>query len=255
MTEEAGGHHRDSTEPHPVLPAYYRKADERPAFVRDLFNRTAAEYDRINRLFSFNTGGWYRGRTLRKAGLRPGMRLLDVAVGTGLVARQAVEITGSRADVVGLDLSEGMLAQTRRKLDIGLVQGRMEDLPFAPATVDMVSMGYALRHVAGLATAFREFERVLKPGGSLVLLEIGRPQGKIARAVIGLYLGRLLPLLSRWTTGRSEAQTLMSYYWDTIDSCVEPAIIIAEMNRAGFADARCEVDYGLFRTYLGRKSR
>ena len=87
MAEDTSAHHRDSIRPHPVLPAYYQEAEQRPAFVRDLFNRTAPEYDRINRLFSFNSGAWYRGRVLRKAGMRVGMRVLDVAISTGLVAR------------------------------------------------------------------------------------------------------------------------------------------------------------------------
>ncbi len=118
MAEELSAHHRQSIEPHPVLPAYYQKTEQRPAFVRDLFNKTAPQYDRINKLFLFNSGAWYRGKALRRAGLRPGMRVLDLATGTGLVAREAVAITGSKADVIGLDMSEGMLAEAQRSLDI-----------------------------------------------------------------------------------------------------------------------------------------
>ncbi len=73
--------------PHPVLPAYYGRLEERGAFVRALFNGNAGEYDRINRIFSLGSGGRYRRQALLAAGLRPGMRVLDVAVGTGLVAR------------------------------------------------------------------------------------------------------------------------------------------------------------------------
>lgn len=253
MAEESSAHHRHSIKPHPVLPAYYKQADQRPAFVRDLFNRTAPEYNRINKLFSFNSGAWYRGRVLRKAGLRAGMRVLDLAVGTGLVAGQAVEITGSKDKVIGLDLSEGMLAEARRALNIPLVQGRMEELPLAGGSVDFISMGYALRHVADLTTAFREFHRVLRPEGTLVLLEIGQPRTAFSRALLRLYLGRVLPLLSRWTTGKSEAQTLMSYYWDTIESCVDADTITEAMKGAGFASVRCDVEFGLFRAYLGRR--
>ena len=96
--------------PHPMLPAYYASREERSAFVRLLFNRVAGEYDEVNAIFSLGSGRWYRRQTLRRAGLRTGMRVLDVATGTGLVAREARSLAGATGGVVGLDLSESMLA-------------------------------------------------------------------------------------------------------------------------------------------------
>jgi demethylmenaquinone methyltransferase/2-methoxy-6-polyprenyl-1,4-benzoquinol methylase len=253
MAEDSSAQHRRSIEPHPVLPAYYQKAEQRPAFVRDLFNKTAPQYDRINQLFLFNSGAWYRGRALQQAGLRPGMRVLDLATGTGLVAREAIAITGSTANVIGLDMSEGMLAEARRRLDIPLVQGGMECLPLADDSVDFISMGYALRHIGDLAAAFRELHRVLRPGGKLLILEIGRPSTPLRQALVGFYLGRLFPLLCRWKTGREETQTLMRYYWHTIDSCVSPETIVGGLERAGFSRVACHVELDIFRSYVGRK--
>lgn len=239
-------------EPHPVLPDYYPDLAQRPAFVRGLFDRTARYYDRVNRLLSLGSGSWYRRRALQRAGLRPGMTVLDVAIGTGLVARQALAITGDPQAVVGLDVSAGMLAETRRLLPIPLVQGLMEQLPVADESVDFVSMGYALRHVADLNATFREFYRVLRPGGVLLILEIARPATPFKRAVLKFYLGRLIPLLGRLTTGRRDMQTLMRYYWDTIDNCVPPEAIIQAIRDAGFAEAGCDVEFDLFRAYFGR---
>ena len=102
-------------EPHRPLFQHYAAPAERSGFVRDLFNGTAAHYDRINAVFSLGTGGWYRREALRRAGLRPGQTLLDVAVGTGLVAAEAARVLGDPAAVTGLDLSEGMLAEARRR--------------------------------------------------------------------------------------------------------------------------------------------
>ena len=76
--------------PHPTLDRYYRSEDERPAMVRDLFDAGAPSYEWICRVMSFGTGEWYRARALRDAGLREGSRVLDVATGTGLVARAAM---------------------------------------------------------------------------------------------------------------------------------------------------------------------
>ncbi len=241
-------------EPHPALPDYYPDLAQRPAFVRGLFDRTAGYYDRVNHLFSFGSGSWYRRRALEQAGLRPGMTVLDVAIGTGLVARQALAITGDPQSVVGLDVSAGMLAEVGRLLKIPLLQGLMEQLPVANARFDFVSMGYALRHVADLNATFREFHRVLRPGGTLLILEIARPAQPFKRALLKFYMGRLIPLLSRLTTGNRDMQTLMRYYWDTIEHCVPPETILDAIRTAGFAEAGCNVELGLFRAYFGRKA-
>ena len=239
--------------PHPALTDYYPDLAQRPAFVQGLFDRTARYYDHVNRLLSFGSGSGYRRRALLRVGLRPGMTVLDVATGTGLVARQALAITGDPQSVIGLDISAGMLAEVRRLLGIPLIQGLMERLPVADACCDLVSMGYALRHVADLNATFREFHRVLRPGGALLILEITRPAHPVKRALLKFYLGRLVPLLSRLTTGQRDLQTLMHYYWDTIEHCVPPETILQAIRTAGFTEAGCHIQFDLFRAYLGRK--
>ena len=242
-------------EPHRPLTHHYAARSERSGFVRDLFNGAAADYDRINGVFSLGTGGWYRRGALRRAGLAPGQRFLDVAVGTGLVAAEAVRVLGDPRAVTGLDLSEGMLAEARRQLGGGvrLVQGRAEALPVADRSVDFVSMGYALRHVADLGVAFREYRRVLRPGGRLLLLEIGRPEGRWAQAALKTYLGRVVPALCRWTAPRRRAGQLMDYYWDTIEACVPVETILRHLRIAGFAEVRCDTALGVFKAYSGRR--
>jgi demethylmenaquinone methyltransferase/2-methoxy-6-polyprenyl-1,4-benzoquinol methylase len=252
MDESPGRDQSVRVAPHPPLSQYYGEAEARPAFVRDLFDRTAADYDRIGQLLSLGCGGWYRRRALRRAGLAPGMRLLDVAVGTGAVAHEAAAIIGE-ANIIGIDISQEMLAVARRRLGIFLVRGAMERLPIADASVDFLSMGYALRHVSDLAAAFREFHRVLRPGGTLLLLELAQPaswQGGLVR----FYLGKVIPRLSRWTTGSAAAETLMRYYWDTIAQCVAKEAILAAMAAAGLTGTRCDDEFGVFRMFLARRS-
>ena len=183
--------------PHPLLAKHYVTLDERPGYVQALFDDAAQQYERINRFFALGTGGWYRRRALQRAHLHRGMRLLDVAVGTGLVARAALHVTENHVEVIGLDVSQGMLKETRRKLAIPLIQGNAEQMPIADASVDFVTMGYALRHVVDLSCAFQEFRRVLRPGGTLLLLEITPPRGRVGRGLAEWYLGRVVPLLCR----------------------------------------------------------
>src|SRR5262245_10806066 len=170
------------TPPHPVLDVYYETAADRQKFVSDLFNGAAPYYEQVGRLFDWGSGNWYRYRAFERAGLRASMRVLDVATGTGLLARVAAKIVGGGGRVVGVDPSSGMLQEARKAPAGPLVFGRAEALPFRGDTFDMLSMGFALRHVPTLEVAFREYCRVLRPGGRIMLLEVSRPPTAVARA-------------------------------------------------------------------------
>jgi len=235
--------------PHPALTAYYAGAAERVGFVRRLFDVTAGDYDGINQIFSFGTARRHRARMLREIGLGPGTMVLDVATGTGMLAAAALPLVGPSGSVTALDLSAGMLRVAGRHPGLRLVQGSMEALPFANAQFDLLTMGYALRHAASLAGAFAEFARVLRPGGQVLLLEIGRPGSRLAHLLAGAYLGRVVPLLSRLAGSGRHAETLMRYYWDTIETCVSPETILTALLAAGFQNARCTTEFGLLKTY------
>lgn len=208
----------------------------------------------MNRILSFGTGDWYRRHCLERAGLRPGMRVLDVAVGTGLVARQAAAVTGDPNAVIGLDPSAGMLAEAGRLLGIPLIQGVAERLPLADASVDFVSMGYALRHVDDLDVTFREYYRVLRPGGIVLLLEIGKPAPGWRYRLLRIYVGWVVPWLARWAFGGKEMNRLMHYHWETIEQCVPAATILQSLTNSGFTQVECRLDHGVFRAYRGVKN-
>lgn len=241
------------TAPHGVLTRYYASESERRRFVTALFDGSARYYDRVCDVMSFGSGRMYRRDVLVRAGLGRGMRLLDIATGTGLVARSAVRVLGDAGAVVGLDPSAGMLREARKALASPLVQGRAEELPFADGRFDVVSIGYALRHVADLEVAFRECLRVLKPGGRLVVLEITRPRSAVSRGLIRLYFQAVLPALMRVSTGRPEAGLLTRYYWDTIEECVPPDTIMAVMRASGLVDVRRHALGGILSEYVARK--
>src|SRR3954471_5610054 len=164
--------------PHPTLPRYYEDEGARAGFVRRIFDAGAADYDRVERMMALGSGSWYRRTALRRAGLAAGMRVLDVAIGTGLVAREEVGIVGDPSLVLGLDPSPGMLAQAVQNLSVRVVMGRAEQLPLGDAQFDFLSMGYALRHISDLSKAFAEFHRVVRPGGTVCILEITPPRNR-----------------------------------------------------------------------------
>jgi len=243
-----------AAQPHALIAAYYADPERRLSFVRDLFNRTAQHYDGVNRLFSLGSGAWYRRACLRWAGLGPGARVVDVAVGTGLLAREALAITGEGGAVIGVDVSEAMLAIARRNLRIQLVQGAAEALPLAGGIADFVTMGYALRHIADLEAALRESLRVLRLGGTIVLLEINPPRRRLWRAVAAGYIGLIVPLLALLTTRDRRARALMVYHWETIVSHAPPELVMSTLSANGFRNIVCWTEFDLFRCYVGRKS-
>ena len=239
--------------PHPPLPEYYRGEDGRRAFVRRIFDATAGDYDRIERLMAFGSGPWYRRQALLRAGLKPGMRVLDVAIGTGLVAREAVAVLSGQGGVVGLDPSIGMLRGGALPEGISTVQGVAEALPFADGAFDFVSMGFALRHMSDLSVVFGEMHRVLVPGGRACVLEITRPRGAIAHAFVKAYMRGFVPVLAKVFARHAETARLMRYYWDTIEACVPPESVLATLQAVGFAGAARHVELGIFSEYTGGK--
>lgn len=238
-----------SLPPHAELPDYYASAEARRQFIGAMFDSAAADYARIEAILGLGSGRRHRRGALRRAGLVPGMRVLDVAVGTGLVASGAQRIVGSSGLVIGIDPSAGMLAASTGLAGVPLVQGRAEALPFAPGSFDFVSLGYALRHVDDLAATFREFRRVLKPGGRVLILEITRPEARLGRALLQLYMRGVVPLVSRALARRRETERLFRYYWDTIDACVPPAAVLEALGASGFRAAQRTLQLGIFSEY------
>jgi len=239
--------------PHTPLHAYYDKEDERRRFVMDIFDKTARHYNTIEALF-LNGGLLYRRMSLRFAGLRPGMKVLDVAIGTAAVARGAVKLVGPSGRVFGVDPSAGMLAEARRNFTGPLTRGYAENLPFADDTFDFVTMGIALRHVSDLAAAFGEYLRVLKPGGQLWILESHVPTSRLGHSLTRFVWAKLIPGMTLASTGSAEAKLLMDFYWDTVEKCVPPRTIAQVLQNVGFAHGRYNVIVpGAFCEYRGSK--
>lgn len=239
--------------PHKPLTSYYPDEERRRGWLRGIFDRTAGDYDAIERAMAFGSGPWYRNRALRQAGLVKGMRVLDVGMGTGLVTIEAVKLTGDAALVTGVDPSPGMVAAAHLPAGVETRIGGAENLPCVDSDYDFLSMGFALRHVSDLPRVFDEYLRVLKPGGRLCVLEITRPRHALGVAILRLYMRGVVPLIARLVGKQKESIELMRYYWDTIEACVPPEDVMSAIRQAGFINVRRDVEVGIFSAYCATK--
>jgi len=267
-----------------VIAGAYASPQHKREFLSSIFDDTAKDYDRIEHWLSLGSGRWYRRQALIRAGLTQGMRVADVAIGTGLVAGEALPIIGPAGQLIGIDPSAEMMRRASERLGVKTVSGVAEALPLPDASCDFLSMGYALRHVEDLAAAFGEFHRVLTPArqsgqsgqpgqsgqsgqsdqfgqfaqvrpprqiaaGRLCILEITRPTSRLGRAMLRLYLGTCSRLIGLFGKLAPRTPELWAYYWQTIDKCVPPEQVIAALIAAGFADVKRTVVFGIFSEY------
>jgi len=253
MSENPNDRNPRRVSPHPVLTAYYRDEAGHRRFLTRLFDDTASQYDRISGLMSLGSGAWYRRYALRRAGLTEGMKVLDVAVGTGAFASAAMTIVGPWGSIVGVDPSTGMLAQAHKKLGIRLSQGVAEALPFRDEHFDFTTMGYALRHVADLRSMFAEHFRVLRRGGTLLIVDFTRPRSRVGLGLGRFYLKVVVSWMARLGTGGKEARLLVRYCWDTLEHLVTSETILAAMTSSGFVNVRRVGWFGILSEYVGRK--
>ncbi len=180
-----------------------RVASERKRGALELFEGIGRRYDLAGALLSFGQDPRWRRAMVGAVAASSGDRVLDVATGTGLVARRLVSTYG--CSVVGIDQSDEMLAAARRALDrspelgarIELLRGEAERLPFADREFDHLTFTYLLRYVDDPAATLAELARVVKPGGRIASLEFGLPDPPLWRPLWRLYTRVGLPVLGR----------------------------------------------------------
>ncbi len=176
---------------------------EKASRVGEVFHSVASRYDVMNDLMSMGIHRLWKRYTVERAGIRPGMRVLDLAGGTGDLAGAFAPRVGPRGQVVVCDINASMLQAGRdRMLDEGhvgnldLVQADAEQLPYPDDHFDRVTIAFGLRNVTRKERALAEMRRVVKPGGRVLVLEFSRPLAPL-RPAYDVYSFRLLPLMGK----------------------------------------------------------
>jgi len=215
----------------------FQKVDEtqKAQRVRGVFDSVASRYDLMNDLMSMGLHRAWKAYTVAVANLREGERVLDIAGGTGDLARAFAKKVGARGTVVHTDINEAMLRQGRdRLLDDGLVLPTSicdaESLPFPNDSFDLVSVAFGLRNMTHKERALAEMNRVLRKGGRLLVLEFSKVAAPLEKAY-DWYSFKVLPRLGQWVAGDAESYR---YLAESIRMHPGQAELKAMMKTAGF---------------------
>ncbi|MBL8382109.1 MAG: bifunctional demethylmenaquinone methyltransferase/2-methoxy-6-polyprenyl-1,4-benzoquinol methylase UbiE [Burkholderiales bacterium] len=208
---------------------------EKAGRVRGVFDSVADRYDLMNDLMSGGLHRAWKAFAIAQSGVRPGQRVLDVAGGTGDLARALAARVGAQGLVWLTDINSAMLARGRdRLLDRGLAlpvaQCDAEHLPFPDATFDLVTVAFGLRNMTHKEAALAEMRRVIRPGGRLLVLEFSRVWKPLAGAY-DLYSFGVLPWLGRQVAGDAESYR---YLAESIRRHPDQETLKAMMTAAGF---------------------
>lgn len=186
--------------------------DDKEGRVAEVFHSVAAKYDLMNDLMSGGIHRLWKRFTIELSAARKGQTILDIAGGTGDLAKKFSGIVGSEGQVVLADINESMLRVGRDKLidhgyadNITYTQANAEHLPFADNTFDCVTIAFGLRNVTHKETALASIFRVLKPGGRLLVLEFSKPRSKALSKFYDAYSFTVLPAVGKIVTNDAES--------------------------------------------------
>lgn len=224
-----------------------------PDDVRAMFDRIAARYEPLNAVISgFQEPRWRR-RLVAATGLQAGMRALDVASGTGIVARDLARVVGPSGHVLGVDISPGMLDRARNhgtmSPNLDYVVGDAMALPVEDATFDAATIAFGMRNLPDYGRGFAEMRRAVRPGGLVACLEIARPTsvvGRIGRAWFEAVVPRIGQL-----AGQGEAYR---YLVRSVRAYPPPAQIAEIMRKVGLVDVEwIPLTFGMVTLHTGRR--
>ena len=205
------------------------QGEEKARAVRGLFDTISPRYDLVNRVMTFRMDVGWRRRTVGALGLAPGSVVLDLACGTGDLARDLAE---RHLLPIGADLSFGMLAAAPAPFP--RIQCDGSALPLPRASIDGVTCGFALRNFTDLGATLAELGRVVRDRGRIALLEVAEPPNPIMRFGHGIYFGQVVPRIG----GLLSDGDAYRYLPRSVAYLPEPAELVAMVERAGFSGVR-----------------
>jgi demethylmenaquinone methyltransferase / 2-methoxy-6-polyprenyl-1,4-benzoquinol methylase len=234
-----------------ATPAGVETGPQAARWVRGMFGRIAPRYDLLNHLLSLNIDRYWRSRTVSRVVpilARPGARVLDVCCGTGDLTL-ALESHAPAAHVFGSDFAHPMLVAAHRKRCSALVEADALQLPVADASFDLVTIAFGFRNLINYRGGLNELRRILKPGGTVAILEFSTPPNSVLGGLYGFYSRAILPAVGGLISGSKDAYT---YLPESVRKFPGAESLAEEMRNAGLMNVRFErMTAGIVALHLG----
>lgn len=212
--------------------------NEKQNLVANVFNSVAQKYDVMNDLMSFGIHRLWKRYTIDSSGVRTGMKVLDIAGGTGDLTAQFSKRVGPTGEVVLADINDAMLEVGRDKLrnrgivgNVRYVQANAEELPFADNSFDIITIAFGLRNVTDKQKALESMFRVLKPGGRLLVLEFSKPVQPLLNQAYDFYSFNVLPKMGQLVAGDADSY---QYLAESIRMHPDQETLKGMMEQAGY---------------------
>lgn len=226
--------------------------------IQKMFDGIAPSYDRLNHLMSLGVDRLWRRKAVKELVDGTVQKILDVACGTGDSTIELAKRAGLGSTVIGVDISAGMMEPLMRKAAKAGVHDRIHlkvadgcNLPYADGTFHAVTCSFGIRNFEDKAKGLREFLRVLKPGGKMVILELSVPDGRRLRKLYNVYFMHIMPWIGGLVSGNKEAYR---YLPASVRAFPAPEKFCDMIKDAGFRSVRFRtLTFGLCRMYIAEK--
>jgi demethylmenaquinone methyltransferase / 2-methoxy-6-polyprenyl-1,4-benzoquinol methylase len=234
-----------------TTPAGAETEQQASAWVRGMFGHIAPRYDLLNHLLSMNIDRYWRRRTVARVApilSQPGAIVLDVCCGTGDLTL-ALQGRGPSARVFASDFSHPMLVAARRKRCPALFEADALQLPTPDASFDLVTIAFGFRNLTNYRRGLIELRRILKPGGTLAILEFSTPPNALLAGLYSFYSRAILPTIGGMISGSKDAYT---YLPESVRKFPDAEGLANQMRDAGFVNVRFErMTAGIVALHLG----
>jgi len=236
----------------------YQSGEAKKEQVSTMFNRIASSYDLLNRMTSLGIDVIWRKRAIAQLKDGEHRRILDVATGTADVAIEIRKQLPNVEHITGLDISAEMLAVGREKVSkkgwdeqITLIEGDSEAMPFEDNSFDAVTAAFGVRNFENLEKGMREIHRVLRPGGTLVVLEFSHPTAFPIKQLFNLYFKYILPTIGSVISKDKKAYR---YLYESVQAFLNQEQFLAQLSQIGFKSNQCKsLTFGISSLYIGTK--
>jgi demethylmenaquinone methyltransferase/2-methoxy-6-polyprenyl-1,4-benzoquinol methylase len=226
--------------------------------IRKMFDAISGTYDKTNRLMTFGLDLYWRKKVASLLPKGDKLRILDCATGTCDQLLSLFKHSPRIEKGWGIDVSEEMLAIGKGKVELSpfgakieLRKGSALDLPFDDGLFDCVTLSFGIRNVTDVSLCLRQILRVLRPGGTVLILETSLPEGKIPRLFHGLYVGKILPSIGGVISKQKQAYR---YLHQTAERFPYGKAFCTLLEKEGFEEVRCRpLTFGAVSIYEGRK--